>query len=471
MNPNTVLKSTNSDVKRLALAAREAFFLSQLDGSMTIREAAECIGVALDEAIAYGERLVSLGAALETRPPEIIRSGKYMKRKTVDRIVEKLASMRPRDPRMEERAASSIPPVNKRKSSRKSLRAAAPVAPPPELCSLDEETLSRVLMLDAKLGSMDLYSLLEIERGADKKAIKRGYFKQAATYHPDRFFNRPLGNARKPIERIFHRMTEAQDILLDADRRAAYDATLPKLPTPPPPPKAPSKRPTPPPRRRSTKSLRRVSLPKQAAAAAPAPPPPTKPDPAIEEANTRRIQKLREAAKEIKVQANIDLLVTSADEALAAGDVVKAANDLRLALSYRADPHLQAKYEKIDARSKTLRFDRDVTAGEGAERQERWNTAAAMFTRAFEARADAAIAARAANAIRRAAGDLEQAKKLALRAVDMDRRNVHHRMILIEVLIESRAWENAREAIDEALEVAPKDARLKELASKLKSLE
>jgi molecular chaperone DnaJ len=63
----------------------------------------------------------------------------------------------------------------------------------------------------------DYYEVLGIDRGADADSIKRAYRKLALQYHPDR------NNGSADAETKFKELTEAYEVLKDADKRAAYD--------------------------------------------------------------------------------------------------------------------------------------------------------------------------------------------------------------------------------------------------------
>lgn len=63
--------------------------------------------------------------------------------------------------------------------------------------------------------SKNLYSVLGINKSADKKAIKKAYRKEAKKNHPD-----VRGNSDK-----FALVKKAHDILMDDDRRIKYDST------------------------------------------------------------------------------------------------------------------------------------------------------------------------------------------------------------------------------------------------------
>ncbi|HYU52943.1 MAG TPA: molecular chaperone DnaJ [Gemmatimonadaceae bacterium] len=63
----------------------------------------------------------------------------------------------------------------------------------------------------------DYYHTLGVSRGASDAEIKTAYRKQAMTYHPDR------NNGAKEAEEKFKAITEAYDVLRDANKRALYD--------------------------------------------------------------------------------------------------------------------------------------------------------------------------------------------------------------------------------------------------------
>src|ERR1700726_2255460 len=63
----------------------------------------------------------------------------------------------------------------------------------------------------------DYYEVLEVERGSGEVEIKRAYRKLAVKFHPDK-------NPEDPhAEEKFKELGEAYAVLMDADKRAAYD--------------------------------------------------------------------------------------------------------------------------------------------------------------------------------------------------------------------------------------------------------
>src|SRR6202035_4636037 len=63
----------------------------------------------------------------------------------------------------------------------------------------------------------DYYEVLGVARGVHEDEIKRAYRKLAVRFHPDKNPNDPHA------EEKFKELGEAYDVLIDADKRAAYD--------------------------------------------------------------------------------------------------------------------------------------------------------------------------------------------------------------------------------------------------------
>src|SRR2546423_13043964 len=63
----------------------------------------------------------------------------------------------------------------------------------------------------------DYYEVLGVERGATDEEVKRSYRKLAVKFHPDKNPDDPHA------EEKFKELGEAYDVLMDVDKRAAYD--------------------------------------------------------------------------------------------------------------------------------------------------------------------------------------------------------------------------------------------------------
>src|SRR6266545_1393588 len=63
----------------------------------------------------------------------------------------------------------------------------------------------------------DYYEVLGVERSATEEEVKRAYRKLAVKFHPDKNPDDPHA------EEKFKELGEAYDVLIDPDKRAAYD--------------------------------------------------------------------------------------------------------------------------------------------------------------------------------------------------------------------------------------------------------
>lgn len=166
----------------LKLGADEGFVLSRVDGKLTVGQI--CLLVPFDAEVTATiiAQLAKLGA-LEIPGAE---------------IPEPLPSLQPEVP-------------------------ATPVAPTLiEGLDLTAEQARRIDEFFASLATRDAFELLEIARTADKKEIKRAYFKMSKELHPDRFFGKNIGPYRERLSKIFQSVKAAYELLSDDARRTAY---------------------------------------------------------------------------------------------------------------------------------------------------------------------------------------------------------------------------------------------------------
>lgn len=77
-----------------------------------------------------------------------------------------------------------------------------------------------------EFASMDHYSVLGVDRGADESAIRASYYRLARLYHPDRLLRPHLEDIHRELEGMFANITEAYNTLTDPAARTAYDREL-----------------------------------------------------------------------------------------------------------------------------------------------------------------------------------------------------------------------------------------------------
>lgn len=95
-----------------------------------------------------------------------------------------------------------------------------PPTPTPAKKSEEEELTEFFERIDA---ATNYYEVLNISQTATIDDVKRGYYKLARSYHPDRFHSQSIHGR---IEAAFARITQAYETLIDSANRNTYDARL-----------------------------------------------------------------------------------------------------------------------------------------------------------------------------------------------------------------------------------------------------
>ena len=70
------------------------------------------------------------------------------------------------------------------------------------------------------------HELLGVGAGVDAKAIKRAYFQLSKEYHPDRYYRREIGPYAEKLDRIFRKIVEAYELLMDPTTRAELERSM-----------------------------------------------------------------------------------------------------------------------------------------------------------------------------------------------------------------------------------------------------
>jgi curved DNA-binding protein CbpA len=100
-----------------------------------------------------------------------------------------------------------------------------------ETVDLDESTKKKILYLYRRLPTLTHFQLLQVDRRADARAIKKAYFSVSKDFHPDGFFRKNVGTFHAKIEAIFKRINLAYEVLSNEQKRKAYEATIPYQPS------------------------------------------------------------------------------------------------------------------------------------------------------------------------------------------------------------------------------------------------
>ncbi|MEM6532170.1 MAG: J domain-containing protein [Myxococcota bacterium] len=93
----------------------------------------------------------------------------------------------------------------------------------------DPDSVYAALDLKKRLSSMfdkTHYAVLGVSKVATEDEIRGAYFDLAKTYHTDRFSNLDLGGYGEVAREVFRKITEAHELLTNAEERSNYDVYL-----------------------------------------------------------------------------------------------------------------------------------------------------------------------------------------------------------------------------------------------------
>ncbi|MDP9037320.1 MAG: DnaJ domain-containing protein, partial [Myxococcota bacterium] len=486
-------------LRSVPLSPTDGFVLSRVDGSSSEQEIIASTGMPVDQISASLAKLESLGViAFEAGEPPRARS-MPPPRDTSSRPPGQLRasprSLRPGPSAQPGRSPPPIPPsqparsrtLSSQRPSSSAFAGRTPALSRPEGTSpsdegalalalaedvdLDVEMRRRVLETHRTLDQRDYYALLGVERGVDKKAVKRAYFELAARFHPDRYFRKKLGSYKLLIESIFGRITLAHDTLTHPEKRAEYDGyleeqlrsqgiealladaalearraeesierelqALERAPTLSmlPPPSASSRQTIPAPA--MDVATRRDALARRLLGGRPSmmPPAPISSHPPIALTAGDAMNALRRRYEErasLAKLAQARKYMANGEAALASGDTIAAANAFRVALNLSpGDPELEALARDAQQRADDLLSETYVRQALYEDKNGQWDGAARSWTRACKMRPnDAHPHERAAHAILKTNGDLHEASRLAQHACKLEPKNARYRVTL-----------------------------------------
>ncbi len=496
------------DLKALPLGPADAFVLSCIDGISTEADIASASGIGLDHVQATISRLIGLGVLIVAAAPEQVKraprprsnsnSGQFAMGAVSEWVVriEHPGAALYDERELEE--AVDIEPARKR----------------------------RILDMYYRLDALNNYEILGVPTSADRRAIKAAYHEIINVVHPDRYYGKNLGSFKSKLERLFQRVTDAQDTLTRADARADYDAYLnagkstqdlerqlndeeayareldavrarieaeaqraantpvpghvssappvaetPRAPQTPTPPVLPASAPPgrPPPSKADADARRRAlarklgfSSPPPAEARASAPPATIDPTSARERA-TLDLKRRYELRMLDARRRQAQEYVTRAEASVADKRLVEAVNALRIAVSLIPDdPVLRQRLEDLQAEASRELADRYLEQAEYEEREHHFTEAARSYARAIAGKATPRMHERLAFCLLSAQGDVKQAVEHARKAVILTPNDVKFRVTLARAYIAAGMKESAIGELERASALAPTDDTLKE---------
>jgi curved DNA-binding protein CbpA len=510
------------DVKSLPLSPAEAFLLSRIDAATNERDLAMTTGLSPAVVAAALDRLAQLGAIEGAVPAAPVSAPVSVPPRVA-------VSVKP--PRVEPPARSE-PPTSARVAVEPAPRSAPVLydaAELDEVVEIDDDKKRRILDLFYRLDDLTYYEVLAVETQADKKKIKSAYYAIAPEFHPDRFFRKNLGAFKPKIEAIFNRVTIAHDILTAKDRRAEYDAYLAqtqknrvmaaiieqtprdvarapvevaiaepasiagapgryasepapaRAPSLAPPSRPASDRPAasvrpsvePGPISAEAARIRRETLARKLSGTMrrpTPPPPPVAPDPAAPQRTADALRVRHDLAVADARRAQLQRHLDEGKAALVEQQFAAAASAYRIAASLAPDDvEVQARFVEVMRLADASLADGYLKQAQYEESQGRWGEAALSYSKVCNGLpGNAAAHDRVAFATLKSSANIRRAVEFARRAVELEPKTPQFRLTLASAYQAAGLEKSALGEIERALELAPGDQKIKDLAQQVR---
>ena len=101
-----------------------------------------------------------------------------------------------------------------------------PRGPLEEICALEINVRKEMLFLDARIEDMSPFKVIDLLLSADDGRIMRQADKKLRMFHPDTYFGQEVGSFGPIILRLYNKVREAADLLLDPEKRSELRTQL-----------------------------------------------------------------------------------------------------------------------------------------------------------------------------------------------------------------------------------------------------
>lgn len=92
--------------------------------------------------------------------------------------------------------------------------------------TIDPQQAAALRKLAQALTSIDYFQALGLTQAVTSGDIKKAFYRESRTYHPDRFFHLPDTQEKTDVSSIYKRITEAYYVLRDDTKRKKYIGDL-----------------------------------------------------------------------------------------------------------------------------------------------------------------------------------------------------------------------------------------------------
>ncbi|MFT3709395.1 MAG: DnaJ domain-containing protein [Archangium sp.] len=103
---------------------------------------------------------------------------------------------------------------------------ASPIPASGAVETINAQQAAELRRMATQLDSLDYFQLLGLAQTAGAGDIKKAFYRESRTYHPDRFFHMPESQVKEDIGHLYKRITEAYYVLKDDQKRKKYLADL-----------------------------------------------------------------------------------------------------------------------------------------------------------------------------------------------------------------------------------------------------
>lgn len=124
-------------------------------------------------------------------------------------------------------APAPVPPAAPAPFESSPSRALAPARPSPLAASgaieqITPQQAGELRKLADGLDQLDYFQVLGLTQTANAGEIKKAFYRESRTYHPDRFFHLPPSQEKDDVGALYRRITEAYYVLRDDAKRKKY---------------------------------------------------------------------------------------------------------------------------------------------------------------------------------------------------------------------------------------------------------
>ncbi len=219
----------------IALRPQEGFLMSRVDGRATVDEVVAVSPLPAEETMRTLLGLWCAGLIEDPRDPTRLPfdisapaspappAAPAARPAAPSQRAQPQPSARASAPKPARAPAAKPAPRPAPSASREIARRAAAPAAAPAAADREAERAREVMERFAAIQGQSLYDLLGVSTSADESEVRRAYYALAKRLHPDRFQGAQHDEVRHQAERLFSMLTEAYNVLSDAETRQRYD--------------------------------------------------------------------------------------------------------------------------------------------------------------------------------------------------------------------------------------------------------